>query len=108
MKTFVAILLLSSWCISNEKPALVDNGIALQYYNHKPSVKLEHKLKLKTVAEISSTEAKKMTLKLCNEPVVYQKLTYKDKLLFYLNITKHCAVKINALDGTIISKVISQ
>jgi hypothetical protein len=94
--------------MSNEKPALVDNSIQLQNYNHKPSVKLQHKLKLKRLAKISSTEAKEITSKICNEPVVYQKLSHKGQLLFYLNITKHCAVKVNALDGTIISKVIKK
>jgi len=108
MKTLVVILLFSTLCISNEKPALVDNSIKLQNYNHTPSVKQQHKLKLKRLAKISSIEAKKITIKICNEPVVYQKLTHKGQLLFYLNITKHCAIKINALDGTIISKVISK
>jgi uncharacterized membrane protein YkoI len=94
--------------MSNEKPALVDNSTPLQNYNHKPSVKLQHKLKLKRLSKITSKKAKEMTAKVCNEPVVYQKLTHKGQLLYYLNITKKCAVKVNALDGTIISKAIKK
>ena len=105
MKTLVAILLLSTLCISNDKPALVENGISLKNYNHKPSVKLQHKLKLKRLSKITSKMAKDITVKICNEPVVYQKLTHKGQLLYYLNRTKQCVVKVNALDGTIISKV---
>ena len=108
MKTLVAILLFSTLCMSNEKPALVDNSTQLQNYNHKPSVKLKHKLKLKRLAKITSKKAKEITLKECNEPVVYQKLTHKGQLLYYLNITKKCAVKVNALDGKIISKVLEK
>lgn len=104
MKTLVAILLFSTLCISNDKPALVESGIQLKNYNHRPSVKMQHKLKLKRLAKITKLEAKKITQKSCDEAVVYQRLTHKGQLLFYINMTKHCAVKINALDGSIISK----
>jgi len=106
MKTLVAILLFSTLCMSNEKPALVDSSINLKNYNQRPSVKMMHKLKLKRLAKVSPDEVKKITLKECDEPVVYQKLRHKGQLLFYFVSTKDCTIKINALDGTIIEKVI--
>ncbi len=108
MKTLVAILLFSTLCMSNEKPALVDNSIQLKNYNNRPSVKLQHKQKLKRLAKVTSQEAKRITSKICNESVVYQKLTYRGQLLYYVNSTNNCTVKVNALDGTIISKVLKK
>ena len=108
MKTLVAILLFSSWCMSDNKPVLVDSSTPLQNYNHKPSVVLQDTLKLKKLVKISSSKAKDIASKVCNEPVLYQKLTHKGQLLFYLNRTEECTVKVNALDGTIISKAIEK
>jgi len=109
MKTLVFVLFLSLFSKANEaKPLLVDRSISLQNYNHKASVKLQHQHKLKRLARITSSKAKEITVKVCNKPVVNQKLTHKGQLLFYLNKTKVCMVKVNALDGTIISKVIEK
>ncbi len=104
MKTLVAILLFSVMGTSNNDPILVESSTPLKNYNHRPSVKLHHKLKLQRLADITRLEAKKISEKICNESVVHQKLTHKGQLLFYINTTKHCAVKINALDGSIILK----
>ncbi len=105
MKIPLFILLLSLFTVANESnPLLVDSNINLQNYNHKPSLTLKHRYKLKRLARISPIKAKEITAQACKEPVVYQRLTHKGQLLFYMSVTNTCALKINALDGTIISK----
>lgn len=105
MKIPLFVLILSLFTVANEsKPLLVDSSINLQNYNHKPSLTLKHRYKLKRLARISPTKAKEITAQACKEPVVYQRLTHKAQLLFYMSVTNTCALKINALDGTIISK----
>ena len=104
MKIIVVILLFSTLCISKDKQALVESGIQLKNYNHRPSVKMQHTLKLKRLAKITMQEAKNISAALCNEDIVYQRLSHRGQLLYYINKTKHCTVEINALDGNIISK----
>jgi len=106
MRTLIFILFISLFShAGTQTPALVDSDISLKNYNHRPSVKMQHAFKLKRLVGISPTKAKEITLQICKEPVVYQKLRHQGQLLFYISITKHCTLKINALDGTIISKV---
>lgn len=105
MKTPLFVLLLSLLAVADEsQPLLVDSSINLQNYNHQPSLVLEHQYKLKRLARISPIKAKEITAKVCKEPVLSQRLTHQGQLLFYKSLTLTCTLKINALDGTIISK----
>ncbi len=87
---------------------MVDNTIPLHTYNHKPSIKLKKQGQLRQLAKIKYEKARKMAASYCKEDITSHRLTHKGQLLFYRSYTENCKIEINALDGSIISKVLSK
>lgn len=83
----------------------VDSMTPLRSYNHKPTVKLQKQRQLRSLANVKQDEAKEIAAALCDQKVRSYKLTHRGQLLFYRIYTEDCKVEINALDGSIISKV---
>ncbi len=83
----------------------VDSMIPLRSYNHKPTVKLQKQRQLRSLSNVKQDEAKEIAAALCDQKVRSYKLTHRGQLLFYRIYTENCKVEINALDGSIISKI---
>ena len=107
MKALLYIIVFSVMGSANMQ-LMVDDTIPLHTYNHKTSLKLKKQIWLQQLARIKYEEAKKMAASYCKENVISHKLTHKGQLLFYRSYTKNCKVEINALDGSVISKVLSK
>ena len=105
MKALLYIIVFSVIGSANTQ-LMVDNSVQLHTYNHKLSLKLKKKSKLKQLANIKYKEAKKMAAAYCKEDIISHRLTHKGQLLFYRSYTENCEVEINALDGSIISKIL--
>ncbi len=105
MKPVICIALLSVlYAQDTTVPLHVDNSIQLTNYSHRTSVKMQHKRKLERLAIVKKKEAKEIAQKVCQEPITSIYLDHKGQLLFYKVSGRDCYVKINALDGTILSK----
>ena len=87
---------------------MVDNTIQLRTYNHKLSLKLKKQRALRQLAKIKYEEARKIAFSYCKEDIISHRLRHKGQLLFYRSYTENCKVEINALDGALISKVLSK
>jgi uncharacterized membrane protein YkoI len=87
---------------------MVDNTIQLRTYNHKLSLKLKKQRELRQLTKIKYEEALEIASSYCKEDIISQRLTHKGQLLFYRSYTENCKVEINALDGALISKVLSK
>jgi uncharacterized membrane protein YkoI len=85
---------------------MVDSTIPLRTYNHKLSLKLKKQSQLRQLAKIKYEEARKIAASCCKEDVISHRLTHKGQLLFYRIYTENCEIEINALDGSIISKIL--
>ena len=107
MKSLLYIIVFSVIGAANTQ-LMVDNTIPLHTYNHKLSLKLKKQRELRQLTKIKYEEAREMAALYCKENVISQKLTHKGQLLFYRSHTKNCKVEINALDGALISKVLSK
>ncbi len=83
----------------------VDSMIPLRSYNYKPTAKLQKQRQLRSLANVKQDEAKEIAAALCDQNVTSYKLTHRGQLLFYRIYTDDCKVEINALDGSIISKI---
>lgn len=105
MKTLVFILLLS-FTSSASTQLMVDITTPLRTYNHKPYIKLKKQRKLISLANIKQKDALKVAALQCNQDIKSHQLAHKGQLLYYRVYTQDCKVKINALDGAIISKVL--
>lgn len=106
MKALLYIIVFSLIGSANTQ-LMVDSTIQLHTYNHKLSLKLKKQRQLRQLAKIKYEEARKMVASYCKEDVISHKLTHRGQLLFYRSYTENCEVEINALDGVIISKVLS-
>jgi len=73
-------------------------------YKHSLLGKLQHKRALKKMANISEEQAKEITKNETNESVEESKLKRHSTRLFYTIQTANHALRIDALDGSIISK----
>lgn len=91
---------------SANTPVKVDRSTPLHTYNHKPSIKLKKHREFRALAKVKKQKAFDIALSVCNEPVRSYKLTHNRQLLFYRMYTQNCKLEINALDGSIISKVL--
>ena len=87
----------------------VDNSIQLRSFNHRPSVRLQHRQKLRQLTKIGPKEAEGIAQKACDaEKIRSNRLTHKGQLLYYRIETDRCTVTINALDGAVISSTLEQ
>ena len=87
----------------------VDNSIRLKSFNHRMSVRLQHRQKLRKLAKIRPKEAERIAKEACGaEKIRSNKLMHKGQLLYYRIDTGRCLVKINALDGVVISKTLNR
>lgn len=107
MKALFCTIILSVIASANTQ-LKVDSMIPLRTYNHKPTVKLQKQRQLRSLARIKKDEVEEMAASLCDQNVTSYKLTHRGQLLFYRIYTEDCKVEINALDGAIISKVVSK
>jgi len=107
MKALIYIIVFSVIGSANTQ-LMVDTTIPLHTYNHKLSLKLKKQRQLRQLTKIKYEEAKEIAALFCKENVRSQKLTHKGQLLFYQSYTDNCKVEINALDGALISKVLSK
>ncbi len=76
----------------------------LRNYNHSMSGKFRHKRALIRMANISKEKSQEITQNETNESVKYSKLRDHNRRLFYSIQTSSYRIKIDALDGSIISK----
>ena len=84
---------------------LTANQVVSTYnYKHSISAKIKHQRLLQTMATIKKDKAQKMATKSCGDEVELTKLTRHGNRLFYAMSTSSCSIKIDALDGSIISK----
>ena len=107
MKALLYTILFSVIGAANTQ-LMVDNTIPLRTYNHKLSLKLKKQRLLRQLANITQKEARKMAILYCKEDIISHRLRHKGQLLFYRSYTENCKVEINALDGALISKVLSK
>lgn len=84
----------------------VSNMTPLRTYNHKPTVKLQKKRQLRSLAKIKENEAREIAVSLCVKNVTSSRLKHRGQLLYYRIYTENCKIEINALNGAIISKVL--
>lgn len=107
MKILLFTIVFSVICTANTQ-LMVDDAIPLHTYNHKSSLKLKKQIQLQQLARVKYEEAKKTAALYCRENVISQRLRHKGQLLFYRSYTENCKIEINALDGSIISKILSK
>jgi len=107
MKALYYTIILSI-IVSANTQLKVDSMTPLRSYNHKPTIKLQKQRQLRSLAKIKKDEAEEMAAVLCDQNVTSYKLTHRGQLLFHRIYTKDCKVEINALDGSIISKIVSK
>jgi len=69
-------------------------------------MKLKKQREFRSLAKVKENEAMEIAVSGCNEEIKIHKLTHKRQLLFYRVFTQNCKIEINALDGSIISKVL--
>lgn len=81
-----------------------DQIVATHSYNHKPSVELKQRRLLQKMANLNKEEAHALAVKLCKSKVALSKLTRHGKRLFYAIRTHTCSLKIDALDGSVLSR----
>jgi len=105
MKTLLFTLLFSLIASANTQ-LKVSSMTPLRTYNHKPTIKLQKKRQLRSLARIKENEAREIAISLCTQNVTSSKLTHRGQLLYYRIYTENCKIEINALDGAIISKVL--
>jgi len=105
MKALLYIIVFSVIGSANTQ-LMVEGTIQLHTYNHKLSLKLKKQRQLRQLAKVTREEARKMAATYCNEDVISHRLTHKGQLLFYRSYTENCEIEINALDGSVISKVL--
>ena len=104
MKALFYIIIFSI-IVSANTQLKVDSMTPLRSYNHKLTVKLQKQRQLRSLAKVKQDEAEKMAADLCDQKVRSYKLTHRGQLLFHRIYTDDCKVEINALDGSIISKI---
>ena len=105
MKTLLFTILLSV-IISANTQQKVSSMTPLRTYNHKPTVKLQKKWQLQSLAKIKENEAQEIAVSHCTQNVTSSKLKHRGQLLYYRIYTENCKIEINALDGAIVSKVL--
>jgi uncharacterized membrane protein YkoI len=105
MKTLLFTILFSV-IVSASTQQKVSGMTPLRTYNHKPTVKLQKKWQLQSLAKIKENEAQEIAASLCAQNVTSSKLKHRGQLLYYRIYTENCKIEINALDGAIVSKAI--
>ncbi len=103
------LLLTSLILFSLQAKELTPSQVVSTYnYNHKTSTKIKQKKVLQKLAVIKKDEATKLAYASCNSKIEFSKLLRHNKRLFYAIKTNNCSIKIDALDGSIISKKVIQ
>jgi uncharacterized membrane protein YkoI len=102
MKTLLLIALLFAGLQAQELST--EQVSKLHNYNHSISGKLRYKRALQKMATISLEKAQTITNSETNESIEQSKLKQHGTRLFYSIQTANHALKIDALDGSIISK----
>ena len=102
MKTLLLITLLFAGLQAQELST--EQVSKLLNYNHSISGKLRYKRALQKMATISLEKAQTITNSETNESIEQSKLKRHSTRLFYSIQTANHALKIDALDGSIISK----
>ena len=86
---------------------LTHSEVASTYnYNHSAYAKIKYKRLLKRMATIKKEKAQAMAKKKCGSEVKLTQLIRHGNRLFYAIRTASCSIRIDALDGSIISKKI--
>lgn len=73
-------------------------------YNHKPSQKVQYRRLLQGMAELTKEEAESIAAQKCDASVKQSRLMRHGKHLFYAIKTTKCLIKVDALDGSIMTK----
>ncbi|HHH19665.1 MAG TPA: hypothetical protein ENK86_04065 [Campylobacterales bacterium] len=103
MKKIAFILILAF--LSLQAQELTTEQLMQTYsYNHKSSLKLKHQRTLQKLAQVSQEAAYTLAQKECQGEVDTSKLMRHNKRLFYSIAMGNCSIKIDALDGSIMSK----
>ena len=88
-----------------EAQELTPRQIASTYtYSQKLSLKVQHRRLLQKMAIFKQEEAYRIADKHCSSMVKKSHLMRHGKRLFYTMETSNCLIKIDALDGSIMSK----
>ena len=84
---------------------LTPSQVASTYnYKHSASSKIKQKRLLQKMTTVKKEKAKETVKKKCGSDIKLTKLTRHGNRLFYAMRTDSCSIKIDALDGSIISK----
>jgi len=105
MKYFMLISMASGLIFA--QPLSIEQMSKLRNYNHTFSGKLRHKRALQKIATVKEEEAKEIALNACNQEkksIESIKLAHHSDRIFYRISMDGCKLKIDALDGSIISK----
>ena len=73
-------------------------------YNHKSSMKVKYRRLLQKMATINKEEAHAIAHKNCPSSIENSRLIRHGKRLFYAVRTQNCLIKVDALDGSVMSK----
>ncbi|MBU1668938.1 hypothetical protein KKC13_11015 [bacterium] len=73
-------------------------------YNHKLSMKVKYRRLLQNMANVNEEEAQEIASKSCDAAIKNTRLMRHGKRLFYAIRTQKCLIKVDALDGSTMSK----
>ena len=92
-------------CASLEAQSLTtEQELRLMNYSHTSSGKLRHQRILKRMTSITQEKAILQVEEMLKEEVLQSRLVHHNRRLFYRLRTVHYHIKVDALDGTIISQ----
>lgn len=84
---------------------LTASQVASTYtYNHKLSMKVKYRRLLQNMANLNKEKAQDIAVKSCDATIKNSRLMRHGKRLFYAIRTQKCLIKIDALDGSTMSK----
>lgn len=102
MKSLLILSIIS--CAVLAQTLTIDQQVRLKTYNHKPSLKNTVKKRMKSMAKITQDEAYLIARTKCQEGEITLNLNHYKQYLFYEIKNNTCNLKINALDGSLITK----
>jgi len=100
----LTIFLLFISGLNGENLLKTDSYDYLKNYNNRPYNKLKYKNKLAKLAKIKKNNLKKIIYNICGEEMINEKLLYRDRL-FYIVSTQNYIIRLDATNGSLISKV---
>ena len=98
------LLTLILWGTLNAQDLTPSQIMSTYNYNHSLSAKIKHKQLLQRMATVKKEEAKTIAKEECGDEVEFSKLKRHGNRLFYAMRTDTCSIKVDALDGSIMSK----